>query len=70
MASTKTKKDDRLTLIWGARDIAKELGLEPQQTFRLLGLNHLPARKVGGKWCAERETLRAFFTTVPTSPQT
>lgn len=50
-----------LVVLWGASAIGNELGLNRRQAFNLLEQGQLPARKVGGKWCADRESLRAFI---------
>ena len=50
-----------LDLIWGAANIAKVVNLNPRQTFYQLESGSIPAKKVGGKWVAERNELRAFF---------
>jgi hypothetical protein len=44
-------------LVWGARDIARVLGRSERSTFHLLESGHLPARRVGGRWCASRRKL-------------
>jgi hypothetical protein len=44
-------------LVWGARDIARVLGRSERSTFHLLESGHLPARRVGGRWCASRQKL-------------
>jgi hypothetical protein len=51
-------------LIWGVRSIAHEIARNPRQTFHLLENGRLPARKVGGRWCASRSGLRNFFATL------
>jgi hypothetical protein len=48
-------------LIWGAAAIAREIGRSLRATFHLLEKGHLPARKVGAAWVADREVLKAFF---------
>ncbi|UIK05034.1 DNA-binding protein [Neorhizobium galegae] len=58
MAETDEKK---MELIWGAEDIAKAIGRSPRVTFHLLTTGALPAKKVGGRWVAERGKLIAFF---------
>jgi len=50
-----------LNLVWGAEAIAMVIGRTPRQTFHLLDGGQLPARKVGGRWVAERGKLVAFF---------
>ena len=48
-------------LIWGVAGIATEINRNARQTFHLLENGRLPARKVGGRWCASRAGLRVFF---------
>jgi hypothetical protein len=48
-------------LIWGVRAIGEEIGLNMRQTFNLLEHGHLPATRVGRKWCSERTALRGFI---------
>jgi hypothetical protein len=55
------KLPDRLDLIWGAANIAREINLNTRQTFHHLETGAIPARKVGKKWVAERGQLRDFF---------
>jgi hypothetical protein len=50
-----------LQLIWGAEAIGAEIGCDRRRAFYLLESGELPAKKVGGRWVAERETLRNFF---------
>jgi hypothetical protein len=51
-------------LIWGVAGIAREIGRNVRQTFHLLENDRLPARKIGGRWCASRSGLRQFFATI------
>lgn len=53
--------DNSLNLIWGADEIAKAIKVTRRRAFYLLENGHIPARKVGGKWCADLETLRDHF---------
>jgi hypothetical protein len=48
-------------LVWGVTSIAKEINRNPRQTFHLLENGRLPAKKVGGRWCASRTGLQKFF---------
>lgn len=48
-------------LCWGAEEISKEIGRTVPATFHLLSAGELPAKKVGGRWCASRQKLRALF---------
>jgi hypothetical protein len=57
-----TNRDDDLDLVWGADGIAEVIGRTERQTFHMLSIGVIPvARKVGGRWCADRHALRAFF---------
>lgn len=53
--------DAPIDLIWEVAEIAKVIGRSPRQTFHLLSSGQLPARKVGGRWVAERGKLLSFF---------
>lgn len=50
-----------IDLVWGAEGIAAVIGRTARQTFNLLDTGQLPAKKVGGRWVAERGKLLAFF---------
>ncbi|RVG20334.1 DNA-binding protein [Sinorhizobium meliloti] len=50
-----------MDLIWGAAEIAKLIGRSQRATFHMLDSGELPAKKVGGRWVAERGTLVRFF---------
>ncbi len=50
-----------MDLIWGATAIAREINVTPRQAFYMLESGHLPARKVGARWCASRQALRRHF---------
>ena len=45
-------------LIWGAKEIAREIGRSPRQTFNMLEQGLIPATRVGRRWCSERTVLR------------
>ncbi|PSS67465.1 hypothetical protein C6558_03400 [Ensifer sp. NM-2] len=55
------KIENELELIWGAEAIAKIIGRSTRATFHMLDNSELPAKKVGGRWVAERGKLIAFF---------
>jgi hypothetical protein len=55
------RETDGLDLIWGVRAIGKEVNLTPKQTYYVLEQGHLPAQKVGGRWCSNRRSLRSYF---------
>jgi hypothetical protein len=46
-------------LVWGASAIAKVIGRSERSTFHLLSNELLPAKRVGGRWCASRRKLLA-----------
>lgn len=53
--------ESKIELVWGGEAIAKLIGRTPRITFHLLEKGELPAKKVGGRWVAERSKLIAFF---------
>lgn len=50
-----------IDLVWGCTEIAKVIGRSARSTFHMLEKGELPARKVGGRWVAERNRLLNFF---------
>lgn len=50
-----------LDIVWGAREIARLIGMTPKAVFHMLERGQIPARKVGRRWCASRAALREFF---------
>ena len=48
-------------VVWGAKPISEIIGLTPRQTNYLLNTGEIPAKKVGNRWVANRETLKRFF---------
>ncbi|ANL48673.1 hypothetical protein AMC87_CH04052 [Rhizobium phaseoli] len=56
-----SENENSMELIWGGEEIAKIIGRTPRITFHLLTTGELPAKKVGGRWVAERSKLIAFF---------
>jgi hypothetical protein len=44
-------------VLWGAAEIGGAIGKAARPTFHLLETGHLPARKIGGRWCASRRKL-------------
>lgn len=50
-----------IELVWGGTEIAKLIGRSARATFHMLEKGELPAKKVGGRWVAERSKLIAFF---------
>ena len=61
MAGNDDKSKKSIDLIWGAADIATIIGRSQRATFHMLDNGELPAKKVGGRWVAERSKLIAFF---------
>jgi len=55
------EKAESLELIWEVAEIAKLIGRTERQTFHMLQSGQLPAKKVGGRWVAERGTIIRFF---------
>lgn len=55
------QKGNAIDLVWGATEIAKLIGRSPRATFHMLDEGELPAKKVGGRWVAERGKLLSFF---------
>ncbi len=51
----------KIDLVWGGDNIAKIIGRTKRITFHLLETGQLPAKKVGGRWVAERNQLLSFF---------
>lgn len=51
--TTETKID----LVWEVDEIAKLIGRTHRQTNHMLAKGELPAKKVGGRWVAERNKL-------------
>lgn len=59
---TKNEEHTRnIDLVWGGTEIAKVIGRSPRATFHMLEKGDLPAKKVGGRWVAERRNLIRFF---------
>jgi len=51
-----------LDLVWEATGIAKAINRTPRQVYHLLARGSIAsARRVGGKWCADRNALRREF---------
>ncbi|WP_164777801.1 helix-turn-helix domain-containing protein [Sinorhizobium meliloti] len=61
MMKTEENSSGSMDLIWGAAEIAKLIGRSQRATFHMLDSGELPAKKVGGRWVAERGTLVRFF---------
>jgi len=61
MSQNAEKSSANMELIWGAAEIAKVIGRSPRSVFHMLDNGELPARKVGGRWVAERGKLLSFF---------
>jgi hypothetical protein len=49
-------------LVWGGEDIGRAINRTARQAFHLLENGYLPAKKVGGLWCASRAALRRALT--------
>jgi len=46
-------------LVWGCAAIAEVIGRSERSVFHLLSRGLLPAKRVGGRWCASRRKLLA-----------
>jgi hypothetical protein len=60
----KTMKAEKkvLDLIWGSREIGKDLNIPGARVQRLHDEGKLPfVKKVGGQLCAERGAMRRYF---------
>ena len=49
-------------LIWGCSAIAEVIGRSERATFHLLKSQLLPAKRIGGRWCASRRKLLEALT--------
>jgi hypothetical protein len=58
------KEQERLDLVWGAKNIGKVIGKEPRETFHLLTTGKIRATKVGSQWVASKSGLRAQFAAI------
>ncbi|NEJ57494.1 DNA-binding protein [Rhizobium ruizarguesonis] len=61
MTTNVNKEVPTLDLVWEVAEIAKIICRTERQTFHMLNKGDLPAKKVGGRWVAERGQLVAFF---------
>lgn len=52
---------DGLDLIWGVASIAKAINRTTRQASHMCAKGAIPARKIEGRWCVDRDTLRRFF---------
>jgi hypothetical protein len=56
------EEGDGLDLVWEAEGIAREINRTPRQTYHLLKCGAIKAAKrVGGRWCADKKGLREQF---------
>jgi DNA methylase len=55
--TTSINDEEAPDLVWGASAIAKAIGRPPRAVFHMLGVGHLPARRIGGRWVASRRKL-------------
>lgn len=62
MAESEEFADRDIDLIWGVASIAKVIHRTPRQAFHLCSKGALPsAKKVQGRWVADRQALQRFF---------
>jgi len=54
--------DNNLDILWGAEAIAEVINRTRRQTHHLLNRGAIDAaKKIGGRWCADRSELRRQF---------
>lgn len=53
--------NEQSDILWGVEDIAKAIGRTRRAAYHVLDAGELPARKVGGRWCASRQRLIAHL---------
>jgi hypothetical protein len=54
--------DGNLDILWGAEEIARVINRTRRQTHHLLNRGAIDAaKKIGGRWCANKERLREQF---------
>ena len=56
------ENEDAPDLVWGCAAIAKVIGRSERSTFHMLERRLLPAKRIGGRWCASRRRLLAALT--------
>lgn len=56
-----------IDLVWEVDEIARVIGRNSRQTFHMLKKGEIPAKKVGGRWVAERGELVRFFRIISAS---
>jgi hypothetical protein len=54
--------DEKSDVIWGAAEIGRAIGRTKRQAFHMLSAGHLPARRIGNRWCASRQRLLELVT--------
>jgi hypothetical protein len=50
-----------IDLVWGINAIARLIGRTDRQVFHMAKNGQIPVKKIGGRWCANRNELTAFF---------
>jgi hypothetical protein len=50
-------------VVWGAREIGREVGLDRGAAYHLLSRGLLPAKRLGRKWVSSRSLLRQAVVT-------
>jgi len=61
MKQGNSEEVEPLDLVWEVAAISRLIGRSERQTFYLLNSGALPAKKVGGRWVADRKRLLSFF---------
>ena len=57
MADETQAKIQQNDVMWGARAIAREIGLDRSAAYHLLAHGHLPAKRIGRRWVSTRTQL-------------
>lgn len=62
MTDERTSEGEKLDLLWGAEEIAREIRRSTRQVNHMLATGALiGAKKIAGRWCITRSALRALF---------
>ena len=56
-SETSGPEPEELDILWGGEEIGRAINRTARQAFHLLEEGLIPARKVGGQWCASRRRL-------------
>ena len=57
--------NDIIDVLWGAEAIGAAIGANRRRAFHMLESGQLPAKRIGGRWCARRSELLAALSSSP-----